>query len=317
MKQTYISPSTFQSTPSQIAEVDTAGRVGLSYSPYLTVLPKKRLHITRYSTGEIKVSTQEVYKPDMGESRQKPPLNTGERVVEGLSKKGRRRIRIACNYYGSLPDAGDDAMITLTYGAISKSGHKESKQDLDRFLKSFSRHVKSKYRIKDIHYVWVAEIQPKRLKRTGEAVIHYHVVCPYYVDKDLVSKWWNNAVNRPRAKANLPTQKLGTNVKGGVNAGKYIGKYLSKEGHKIKGNGYNMSQATSKAIKPIFNECIDIEEGRVEEIYSDLISTAKTHTIFRHVDEDGLSRCLWMADSNDYLFNELIKYTSNADYERI
>ena len=323
MNQNYTTAHSYQNEKPLITEGVHAGGIGLSYSPYLTVLDKKKseksLYITRYRTGEIKVSTQNKYVANRNESRQKPPNNSGEREVEGLSGRGKKRLRRACSFFDTLHggDPVGNAMITLTYGAISKSSHKESKKDLDRFIKSFKRHIRSKHKVKDVHYVWVAEIQPKRLKRTGEAVIHYHLVCPYYVDKGLISKWWNNAVNKPRIKANLPTQKLITDVKGGFHAGRYISSYLKKESHKIKGNGYNMSQATSQAIKPIFSECIHVEEGRVEEIYNDIEKASNTHTMYRYKDEEGVDRCLWLADSNDFLFEEVIKYSINKEHERI
>lgn len=321
MNQNYTTAYSYQNEKPLITEGVHAGGIGLSYSPNLTVLDKKRrksLYITRYRTGEIKVSTQNKYVADRNESRSKPPINSGEREVQGLSKKGRQRIRRACSYYDSLQDGlAHKTMITLTYGDISKSGHKQSHLDLARFRKSLTRYVRKNYKVKDVHYVWVAEIQPKRLERTGEAVIHYHLVCPYYVDKDLISKWWNNAVNRPRIKANLPTQKLYPHVVGGFHAGRYISGYLKKDGHKIKGNGFYMSKATNEAIKPIFSECIHVEEGRVEEIYNDLEKASNTHTMFRYKDEEGVDRCLWLADSNAFLFEEVIKYSINKEHERI
>jgi hypothetical protein len=316
MEQTYISLSSFQSTPSQKPEVHADGQIGLSYSPYLTVLSNKRIHIKRFATGETCVSTHEVYKPNLGESRQKPPKNEGERVVEGLSRRGRSRLRRSANYYDMLQgENGHKTMITLTYGNTSKSGHKESKADLDRFIKSFSRYVKKTYNTEDVHYVWVAEIQPKRKKRTGEDVIHYHMMTIYYVPSGLISKWWNNAVNRPRRKANLPTQKLLPNVISCWNAGAYMAKYLSKESHKIKGNSHSMSQATSKGIEPIFNECVDVPEGQVEYLYDKLFNTSKHLTHYRHDDESGLPRMMWIPESNDYAFSELINNARHEQHE--
>lgn len=282
--------------------------MGLSYSPYLTEKRTKRLYFKRYNTGETVISTHEVYAPNRGETRQKPPINKGERVVEGLSRRGRSRLRRAANYYDTIQgETGAKNMITLTYGSISKSDHKESKSDLDRFIKSLTRYVKNTYKTESVHWVWVAEIQEKRKLRTGESVIHYHLMTIYYIPKDLISKWWNNAVNKPRIKANLPTQKLLPNVISAYNAGAYLAKYLSKEGHKIKGNGYNMSQATSEGIKPIFNECIDVSESEVSDIYESFLAASKTHTQYTHTDDEGTPRLMWLSSTHNYLFNEQIK----------
>jgi hypothetical protein len=289
--------------------------IGLSYSPYLTEKDTKRIHIKRYKSGEMSVSTGEVYTPDTKETRSKPPINEGERIVKGLSRRGRTRLRRCANFYDILQgELGHKTMITLTYGDISKSEHKASKQDLDRFLKSLSRYIKKEYGREDVHYVWVAEIQPKRKKRTGEDVIHYHIMTIYYVPSELISKWWNNAVNKPRIKANKPTQELLPHITSCYHAGAYMAKYLSKEGHKIKGNGYNMSQATSKGIKPTFNECIDIPLDDVESLYDNLLNTSKHHTRYHFADNSGLSRVLWLPESNSYAFNEVIEtYKANQD----
>ena len=92
-----------------------------------------------------------------------------------------------------------------------------------------------------------------------------------------------------------------------------MAKYLSKEGHKIKGNGYNMSQATSNGIKPTFNACIDVSEEAIEDIYRDIAATAKDQTQYTHTDDQGSPRLMWLHSTNEYLFTEQIK---SIDYER-
>jgi len=317
MLQTYTTETSYQRDSALKSTQAFATGVGLSYSPYLTENRFVRLYFKRYRTGELVVSTHDVYAPNRAETRQKPPINKGERVVEGLSRRGRSRIRRSANYYDTIQgDNGPKTMITLTYGSISKSGHKESKADLDRFIKSLTRYVKSEYKTEAVHWAWVAEIQPKRLKRTGEAVIHYHLMTIYHIPKDLISKWWNNAVNKPRIKANLPTQKLLPNVISCYHAGAYMAKYLSKEGHKIKGNGYNMSQATSNGIKPTFNACIDVSEEAIEDIYRDIAATAKDQTQYTHTDDQGSPRLMWLSSTNEYLFTEQIKSIDNERHNR-
>lgn len=317
MVQTYTTEPVYQRDSALKSTPALAAGMGLSYSPYLTENRLKRLYFKRYNTGELVLSTHDVYAPNRAETRQKPPINKGERVVEGLSRRGRSRIRRAANYYDTIQgENGAKTMITLTYGSISKSEHKESKADLDRFIKSLTRYVKSEYKTESVHWAWVAEIQPKRHKRTGESVIHYHLMTIYYIPKDLISKWWNNAVNKPRIKANLPTQNLLPNVISCFHVSGYMAKYLSKEGHKIKGNGYNMSQATSNGIKPTFNDCIDVSEEAIDDIYNSIAATAKDHTQYTHTDDQGSPRLMWLASTNEYLFTEQIKSINDERHSR-
>jgi hypothetical protein len=283
--------------------------IGLSYSPNLTVFNLNRVHLKRYSWGEVVVSTHDVAALNMSgkQSNRSPPTNNGERVSNGLSKKGRRRIRRAALLYDQLQgELGSKAMLTLGYGDTSKSGHRESKADIDRFIKCLSRYVKKAYKVNGVHYAWVAEIQPKRLKETGEAVVHYHMVLPYFIPKELVNKWWNNAVNKPRIKAGLPTQTLLPNVIACHSAAQYMSKYITEEGHRIEGNGYNMSQTTSKGLKPIFEDCVDVDGVGVEYIYDKVWNTSKNLTKYGYTDEEGTRRMLWVCDTNEYAFSELI-----------
>ena len=286
--------------------------LGLSYSPYLTVLDSednakkdKLLHIKHYQTGEVVVSTHDRKKPNTKESIQKPPSNIGQREREGLSNRGKRRLRRGAQYYDMLQgELGAKNMITLTYGSKNLSTHEESKKDLDRFLKSLSRYVKA--RGEEVHYVWVAEIQEKRKARTGEDAIHFHIMTPHYVPKELVNKWWNNAVNKARAKQGKETQKLYPNVIACHHAGAYMAKYLSKEGHKIKGNGYNMSQATSKGIKPI-HEIYALTSEECNAVYDNLEDCNTSQTSFNDKDHEGLNRILWMPEVNEHLFKETLR----------
>jgi hypothetical protein len=286
--------------------------LGLSYSPYLTVSEReveyKRLHIKRFATGEVIACTKEVYKPNIDESRQSPPINTGERETEGLSALGRRNIRKAANHYDHIVgERGGQKMITLSYGDTSISGHVESKKDLDRYLKCLCRYVKKVYGIEKPLYTWIAEIQPNRFLRTGEAVIHYHVMTIYYIPYKLNNKWWNNSVNKPRIKAGLPVETLYPHIKAMWSAGAYMTSYLKKEGHKIKGNGFSLSHSTHALIQPQMEECIDVRKEDVSYIYDRIQGTSKHHVCYRHNDEvNEVERLIWIPTSNEYQFQELL-----------
>lgn len=295
---------------------------GLSIRPYLTenwIQEEKdvRVYVKRFKHGEMLIRSFTKPQVDITESRSAPPINKGERVQEnGLSKRGKTRITRAGRYYQSK--FGRSNMITLGYGNVSLSDHTTSKKDLDRFNKSLNRYISKKYGI-EAHYVWVAEIQEKRLKRDGIDVIHYHILTPHYVPHQLISKWWNNAVNKPRIKQGLPTQELYPNVIKAYHAGKYIAKYCQKEEHRIVGNGYNMSQATSAAIKAIQQECFDISMSQLERIkelaFTTLVDDKTEHHFFQEWEEKEKESefMIWVSNGNEYALDELLKYELNGN----
>jgi len=285
--------------------------LGLSNRPYLTVSEVKarntRVYIKRYPYGELLIRTFPKPLPDTLESRSKPPLNEGQRIQDGLSRRGRSRINRAGRYYQNHYKTAK--MITLGYGDVSLSGDLESKADLDRFLKALRRYCLKNYG--EFHYLWVAEIQEKRLTRTGKRVIHYHILTPHFIPKKLINKAWNNAVNKPRLKASLPTQTLYPQIINTYNAGAYIAKYCQKEGHLIKGNGYNMSQTTSNCIKPEYQQCFDVT---AEQSYNLLMFETQGLELSGQENKplqmtfEDKTWFKWFPKSHEYAFKELLEY---------
>ena len=296
--------------------------IGLSISPYLTenwIHEEKdvRVYLKRFKHGEMLIRSFTKPRVDMTESRSVPPVNKGERIQEqGLSKRGKTRITRAARHYQY--QYGRANMITLSYGDTSLSSHEQSKKDLDRFNKSLTRYVAKEYGLK-AEYVWVAEIQEGRLLRTGVNAIHYHVLTPHYIPSKLISKWWNNSVNKPRMKKGLPTQELFPNVINANHAGRYISKYVQKNGHRIIGNGYNMSQATSAAIKAIQQECFDISMSQLERIkdlaFTTLVDKKTEHHFFQEWEEKEKEKefMIWISNGNEYALGEMLKYELNGN----
>lgn len=312
-------------TDSKPTSADPSG-LGLSTNPYLTVFENKtqnsdnrlstdkeprntRLFIKTYDWGETLIRTFAKPLPNKDESRSKPPVNEGERASDGLSKRGKSRITRAARMFQHTYNRCN--MITLTYGSVSISEHRESKKDLDRFLKTLSRYCIKTYG--EFQYVWVAEIQEGRFHKTGESVIHYHLLTPHYIPKKLVNNGWNNAVNKPRIKNGLPTQTLVPHVMSCYNGGAYIAKYCQKEGHLILGNGYNMSQTTSNSIKPNYQQCFDITEKEAYDILMfESQHLTKTREPITNIFEDG-NWMKWFPNTHEYATYELLKYSLNGN----
>ena len=291
--------------------------IGLSISPYLTensIHEEKdvRVYLKRFKHGEMLIRSFTKPQVDITESRSAPPINKGERVQEnGLSKRGKTRLTRAGRYYQH--EYGRANMITLTYGNTSLSSHAESKKDLDRFFKSLNRYVAKEYGMK-AEFVWVAEIQEGRLKRTGVNAIHYHILTPHYIHHTFIQKWWNNSVNKPRMKQGLPTERLQTHIASCYHAGKYMAKYCQKNGHRIIGNGYNMSQATSAGIKATQQECFDISMSQLERIkelaFTTLVDKKTEHHFFQDWEEKEKENefMIWISNGNEYALDEMLKF---------
>jgi hypothetical protein len=295
--------------------------LGLSNRPYLTVLSSEglivsdkreqkdttktvRLFIKRYAWGETLLRTFPKPKIDISESRSKPPINEGQRVQDGLSKRGKSRLTRAGRFYQNIYKRCN--MITVGYGDTSLSNDIESKHDLDRYLKSLRRYCLKEYG--EFHYVWVAEIQEGRLLRTGVRAVHYHILTPHFIPKGIINKAWNNAVNKPRKAKGLPIQRLYPQIISAYNAGAYIAKYCQKEGHLIKGNGYNMSQETSKSIKPNYQQCFDItdEHSYNLQMFESQYLTKDDNELSQSFD-DGWFK--WFPKVDEYAMHELLKYS--------
>ena len=312
-------------TSESLPTISEVNALGLSTRPYLTVFEAEtqktnriptvdegrtvRMYVKQYAWGETFIRTFPKPIPNIDESRSKPPINTGERASDGLSKRGKSRITRAARMFQHVYNRCN--MITLTYGDTSLSGHRDSKKDLDRFLKTIRRYCKKHYG--EFQYVWVAEIQEGRLYKTGESVIHYHLLTPHYVPKKLVNKGWNNAVNNPRKDKGLITETLYPHVMSCYNGGAYIAKYCQKEGHLIEGRGYSMSEQTSNAIKPTFQKCYDITpEHSYDVLMFESPHLTKNREPLEKEFEDGYW-FKWFPHTHEYAFYELLKYSLDGN----
>lgn len=282
--------------------------VGLSYRPNLTA---NRIHIKQYVTGETLIRTFPKPKPDTEESRSKPPTQSGERVQKGLSRRGRSRIRKASNYYQLLVDSNLTekayaSFVTLTYGNIYPDD-KTAKKDLDNFLKRLRRLFGGNF-----HYVWVAERQKR-------GAIHFHILMPNYVPKEWLNKHWNQVVNNRLKRGNntKAIQKLLPNVRGVFHAGGYMAKYISKEGENIVGNGWFVSSLTSEALKPIFEQCYDVDKEKLEEVLYTTQFLGEEGCYQSNYQPTESINLVWLSKVNNVAFKELTSYQLNESHYSI
>lgn len=164
-----------------------------------------------------------------------PPIGENDQIVMTFNKeettgKRCRRLKMAVWASGHLhgiPQKGHRPLqawfVTLTYAEADRWQARHVKRAIDAFRRWCVRcGVSAKY-------TWVAEIQPKRLERTGEAVVHYHLLCWLPVGT-IMPKWDVPHVTKsgqqrdafwPHGMTNTQRAKAGVG---------YLMKYLSKIG---------------------------------------------------------------------------------------
>jgi len=82
-------------------------------------------------------------------------------------------------------------------------------------------------------YTWVAEIQPKRLERTGESVVHYHMLA--WLPFGVTMPHWDKPTRTPSGKVKAPFWQHGmTNSEPARSGVGYLMKYLSKLGEQSR-----------------------------------------------------------------------------------
>jgi hypothetical protein len=275
--------------------------VGLSYSPYLG--NEFRIHVQRFNTGETVLRASEIIPNEAQRQFIAPPINEGQRVQNGLSRRGKTRLRRAASYYqllvmANLTTKAYCSMLTLTYG-MEYPKDEISKKDLDNFF-----HRMRGYFGKTFHYVWVAERQKR-------GAIHFHILTPEYVPKKWLNQKWNEVVSNRLTKEGKEDsiQVLYPNVKAVNSAGAYMVKYCQKQGENIIGNGYSISHKTSAELKPIFEQCYDLHGVHLDEILGSVEASATkyAHVIETSPQSSG-NRFMWLSDTNSYAFSETINY---------
>lgn len=124
-------------------------------------------------------------------------------------------------------------------------------------------------------FLWVAEVQPGRLRNHNQRAIHFHCMLPR-LDGSLEAR--QNAVNdvwrRVQNLAGDFPQEIITDVRECTGTpGAYLAKYIAKGADEdegllplsmwIQGNGYGMSHDVSAALKPVAYVAVDAS-GREE-----------------------------------------------------
>lgn len=132
--------------------------------------------------------------------------------------RNQARIRAGQKVY-ELADENDlRIMWTLTYEREEEK-RKIALNDFKTFIKRLNYHLDRK-----VPYVAVIEVQKEREKKTGKAVLHFHMATDKYIDQKLLAKVWGHGYVKPSK------FKDGTTISGNKKAvAMYLSKYLKKD----------------------------------------------------------------------------------------
>lgn len=268
-----------------VHEIPTKGQlVGLSNCPNLTA----KIFFTEFRNGEASIRIVDSTSFNLTSP---PPTRSGELIQQGLTKRGASKIKRTVRMFQDLIENRKKSkaycsFITLTYPLVW-ADDKLSKIHLDHFLKRIKR------KIPNYIYVWVAE-------RQRRGAIHYHILSPDFVDKEIINKAWSEIVSKWYKKEGLEFTGVYPNVIKVYNASAYMTKYMTKEEESIKGNMYGMSESARKLIEPIGEMTIDVPESKANEIILNALYSGKPLYHFKGRDYKQ-NYFVWLPDAKDIL----------------
>ena len=263
------------------------------------------IRIDLFKNGEAKIKSQSIPKKplkDLLTEEFNMPRRNGEIFQQGMTNKAKGKIKLASRLFQHQVLTRKEgrpyaSFITLTYGLHYPSDHL-SKKHLDNFIKRLKRKHPS------MQYIWVIEKQQR-------GAPHFHILTPNYIDKDLINKSWNGVVSKwqkQNINEGVKQQEVYPNVGKVFEAGKYMTKYMQKEGENIGGNMYGIDQTTREMMKA---EIITIESDYdLSEISEHLSShlKAKESVVFSCQDFNKNNQ-YWISELNDFNLNEFLNYT--------
>ncbi len=215
---------------------DNSGRIEVGYSntPYLTA----KIFYKEFMNFEGLVSLRTC---NTFQNNTQPPKREKKITTKRLSQRSISIIKRTCRMYRALARKnkrrGICSMITLTY-PFQFPNDMASKKHLDNFIKRIKRQFPA------FMYVWVAEKQDR-------GAIHYHILTPNYIPKELINEAWSEIVEKWCIKEGFEFKLVLPNVIGVKKADVYISNYLKKDKNEIQGNRYNLSTNSRELIKPV------------------------------------------------------------------
>lgn len=157
----------------------------------------------------------------------------GKRFGFGFKPNQAQRISRGIEWLTATYGQKNLRFVTLTFAREVE--HEEAKKRWSTLQKRIKR-------LGPIDYVWVAEIQPARLLRDDEAVIHFHAV----LSRPLDAKWlWDawEEINGERSRVDI--QRIRSS------AAAYMAKYMAKAGKEAEHVGASVAEVESADVRAL------------------------------------------------------------------
>ena len=265
------------------------------------------IEIKKYINGETKVKHKWIQGKTLDElltERFDLPKRTGLLFQNGLTTKAKSKIKFASRIFQHLvldkkSTKAYASFITLTYGLHYPEDHLSKKH-----LEAFIKRIKRKYPI--FQFIWVAEKQKR-------GAIHFHLLTPQYIDKEIINKAWNGIVQkwqRSQIENGCKQQEVYPNVGKVFEAGKYMTKYMQKSGANIGGNMYGIDMLTRSLMEP---ETITLESPTDLNDIAEHLSLhikSKDAVAFTNTDFNKNFQS-WISKTNTFALDEFLSYSIN------
>ena len=265
------------------------------------------IEIKKYINGETKVKHKWIQGKTLQElltERFDLPKRTGLLFQNGLTTKAKSKIKFASRIFQHLvldkkSTKAYASFITLTYGLHYPEDHLSKKH-----LEAFIKRIKRKYPI--FQFIWVAEKQKR-------GAIHFHLLTPQYIDKEIINKAWNGIVQkwqRSQIENGCKQQEVYPNVGKVFEAGKYMTKYMQKSGANIGGNMYGIDMLTRSLMEP---ETITLESPTDLNDIAEHLSLhikSKDAVAFTNTDFNKNFQS-WISKTNTFALDEFLSYSIN------
>jgi hypothetical protein len=179
---------------------------------------------------------------------EKKPATLASRAAKGLrgmSSRMKKMLRSACVLLEEKHTKDRLAFLTLTVPDVPDDVLASLWENWDSLVNQLTKYLKYHAEKKgtDFEFVYCTEIQPSRLRKTGRAFPHLHLVypgkpnrkCPWDRTPRQIRRFWTGLLRKFSVSLDRdsPCENLQVVRK---SAGSYLSKYLSKGGNSSTGN---------------------------------------------------------------------------------
>lgn len=214
------------------------------------------------------------------------PRQKGDKVImKHMTTKAKRKIRIgAKDLDWQHENLGAQKPF---FAALTAPRGYDGERIIEGAWVRLNRMIKRKFKPlqdEEFQFIKVSQVQPERLKKRGERVIHLHLIWNYPINQTELMRMWKHCLNLEYKKEGTtyrcPPYVRVYNKPVEASAEKYITKYLSDFDPElsIRGNNYSISRNLLQYTKPTRKHEIDCNYSDFVECLSETLYELKHKT---------------------------------------